>query len=144
MNFLDDSDTCYHYKTIPDKTKSEPSCISGNPEMLKEFFGIQLKCEPNETVEKDGVHYVYSGFDSKPMSLMLKIYFDKNGRKAIKSIHSDGTIHIRSETKDRVLEGKDQRESVTTKACAEATKKYIDNKERGLMNYYQKTFAGRR
>lgn len=136
MDIFDKSKTIFNYKTH----EEEPVTVSGTPEELQAHFGVGMKFLPREQVSKEGVIFFYAGFEPVAMGGMVKIYYEQNGRKAVRSKTSSGS-HSRSMTKERVLEGHKQDTSVMTKACADHTAKALDHKEKSLMSYYKKNFT---
>lgn len=143
MSWLEDSakKIVYKYKRADDVV------ISGTLEELAEQTGLNLKAEYKESFEYLGDTYTYNGFVPREHSIMTKIVFEKNGRKAVRIQHTNGKSHVRSMSKENFLNFKGVKktekkydskgndtgkrrievESVLTKGAKEAAAKTTEN-----------------
>ena len=88
------------------KYKSEAgTIISGTLAELIEKTGLGLEAKYQETFEYLGDKYTYNGFEPKQNNIMTKIVFEKNGRQAVRIQHTNGKSHVRSMTKENLLNG---------------------------------------
>ena len=119
MNWLRDlqKDTVYNY--VDEETGDK---ISGTKDILEEHFNQKLRCEPGDVVKIEGGTFRYAGFEPHELGMMLKSTFEKNGRKAVRTYHSNGKQSVRSMTKDNYLKGRGS-DSALTKGCVEASTK---------------------
>jgi len=102
MNWISDlaNETIYNYRSIVGEV------ISGTAEELSEIADRKVTGEPGNTFMFADHVYTYAGFQPKKLGIMTKTVFEKNGRKGMKILHSDGSSATRSMTRENLFKGK--------------------------------------
>jgi hypothetical protein len=119
MSWIDElqRETVYQYTN-----RDTGETFSATKEILEEQLGVKLTCSPGDSFEHEGGVYHYAGFEPRKLGMMMKTTFEKNGRKAVRIKHGNGTQAVRSMSRDNYLKGKGT-DSVLTKGCREASAK---------------------
>lgn len=107
---------------------TEGTVVKGNLDALKEWCGVTLNGEPNETFEFEGETFERKGFEPTKLSMSTKVAFEQNGRKGYKI----GNDYI-SATKENYMKTGDTR-SVLSKSYEREMNSKIDD----AMNFYEK------
>ncbi len=97
----------YNYK------REDGVLMSGTLSELMSKTELELEAKYQETFTYLGDTYTYCGFEPRESNVMTKIVFEKNGRKAVRIQHTNGKSHVRSMTKENLLNGKGAKKTET-------------------------------